>query len=226
MFRKKQMMTMKSLKSIAPLTLGISFLLLAACADPADNVPAASVSTNSSASAASAAAPSNPAAGAKAYAITPENSKVEFTGSKVTGKHDGGFKQFTGEIHTSGSTVSHAKVTIDTTSLYSDNDRLTGHLKSPDFFDTAKFPTAIFETTNVSGTGAGAKVTGNLTLHGITKQITFPANIEVKDDAVTVKADFSIKRFEFDMKYPGKADDLIREDVVLRLDVKATPKQA
>ena len=178
------------------------------------------------ASAASAAAHSNPAAGAKAYAITPENSKVEFTGSKVTGKHDGGFKQFTGEIHTSGSTVSHAKVTIDTTSLYSDNDRLTGHLKSPDFFDTAKFPTAVFETTNVSGTGAGAKVTGNLTLHGITKQITFPANIEVKDDAVTVKADFSIKRFEFDMKYPGKADDLIREDVVLRLDVKATPKQA
>lgn len=213
---------MNSLKQALCLSLALP-LLFAACADPADSVPAASVSTNSSASAT--ASPS-PAAAAKAYAITPENSKVEFTGSKVTGKHDGGFKQFAGEIHTAGNTVSHAKVTIQTDSLFSDNDRLTGHLKSPDFFDTAKHPTAVFETTNISGTGADAKVTGNLTLHGVTKQITFPANIEVKDDAVTVKADFSIKRFDFDMKYPGKADDLIREDVVLRLDVKATPKQA
>ena len=215
------------MKAITSTSLLLGVLLFAACADPSETVPAASISTNSaSASSTTAAADTKPAAGAKAYAITAENSKVEFTGSKVTGKHDGGFKQIQGEVHTTGDTVAHAKVTIDTTSIYSDNDRLTGHLKSPDFFDVQKFPTAVFETTSISGTGDNATVKGNLTLHGVTKEISFPAKIEVNDDAVTVKADFSINRQDFGIKYAGKPDDLIRDGVVLRLDVKATPKQA
>ena len=215
------------MKAITSTSLLLGVLLFAACADPSETVPAASISTNSaSASSTTAAADTKPAAGAKAYAITAENSKVEFTGSKVTGKHDGGFKQIQGEVHTTGDTVAHAKVTIDTTSIYSDNDRLTGHLKSPDFFDVQKFPTAVFETTSISGTGDNATVKGNLTLHGVTKEISFPAKIEVNDDAVTVKADFSITRQDFGIKYAGKPDDLIRDGVVLRLDVKATPKQA
>ena len=210
---------------ILTLTAG---LFLAGCADPSQSVPAASVGTNSSTTTATAAttpSPATPAAG-KAFVIDSNNSKVEFTGSKVTGKHDGGFKQFQGEVRVANGAVSHAKVTIDTTSIYSDNERLTGHLKSPDFFDVAKFPTAVFETTSVSGSGENATVTGNLTLHGVTKPITFPAKIDVKDDSVTVNAEFSINRMDFDIKYAGKADDLIREGVVLRLDVKATPKQA
>jgi polyisoprenoid-binding protein YceI len=202
------------------LTLPVALLL--ACADPSENVPKANVSaTNQSPASSASTAP--PAAG-KVYAITPDNSKIEFTGSKVTGKHDGGFKKFQGEIHASGNSLSHAKVTIDTTSLWSDNNRLTGHLKSPDFFDVAKHPAAVFETSSISGPGENSTVTGKLTLHGITRQISFPAKVAVKDDAVTVAAEFSINRFDFDMKYAGKADDLIRDNVVLRLDIKATPK--
>jgi polyisoprenoid-binding protein YceI len=213
------MMTAKNLL----LSLPVAFLV--ACADPSENVPKANVSaTNQPSTSTAAATSSTPAASAKAYAITPDSSKIEFTGSKVTGKHDGGFKQFQGELHAANGAVSHAKVTIDTTSLWSDNDRLTGHLKNPDFFDVAKYPTAVFETTSVSGAGDNSTVMGNLTLHGITKQISFPAKIAVKDDAVTVAAEFAINRFDFEMKYAGKADDLIRENVVLRLDIKATPK--
>ena len=211
---------MTKIKNLA-LSISIAALLIA-CADPSQDVPAANVSaTNTSSSTASAST-----APASAYIITPENSKIEFTGSKVTGKHDGGFKQFQGEVHVSNGAVAHAKVTIDTTTLWSDTDRLTGHLKSADFFDVEKFPTSVFETTSISGTGDNATVTGNLTLHGITKQITFPAKIAVKDDAVTLAAEFSINRFDFNMKFPGKADDLIRDGVVLKLDVKAAPKQA
>ena len=212
-------LNMKVLKTCL-LTLPIALLL--ACADPAENVPKADVSAADKSATATASPP--PSAAGKAYAVITDASKIEFTGSKVTGKHDGGFKQFQGEIHASGDSVSHAKVTIDTTSLWSDNNRLTGHLKSPDFFDVAKYPTAVFETTSIAGTGDNAKVTGNLTLHGVTKQISFPAKIHVKDDAVTVAAEFAINRFDFDIKYAGKADDLIRNDVVLRLDVKAAPK--
>jgi polyisoprenoid-binding protein YceI len=213
---------MTKIKNLA-LSISIAALLIA-CADPSQDVPAANVSaTNTSSSTASA---STAPVGASAYIITPENSKIEFTGSKVTGKHDGGFKQFQGKVHVSNGAVAHAKVTIDTTTLWSDTDRLTGHLKSADFFDVEKFPTSVFETTSISGTGDNATVTGNLTLHGITKQITFPAKIAVKDDAVTLAAEFSINRFDFNMKFPGKADDLIRDGVVLKLDVKAAPKQA
>lgn len=211
---------MKTLKSFS---LSLSILFFAACADPSENVPAASVGTNSTTT--TAAKPATDAS-AKAYAITSENSKVEFTGSKVTGKHDGGFKDLQGEVHVSNGAVAHAKVTIKTESIYSDNDRLTAHLQSADFFDVEKYPEAIFETTSISPQGDNSTVTGNLTLHGITKPITFPAKVQVKDDAVTIKAEFSINRMDFGMKYPGKSDDLIRDGVVLRLDVKATPKQA
>ena len=200
------------------LTLPIA--LLVACADPSENVPKADVSATNQPVTASAA----PSAAAKTYMISADNSKVEFTGSKVTGKHDGGFKQLQGEIRVNGNAVSQAKVTIDTTSIWSDNDRLTGHLKSPDFFDVQKFPTAAFETTSITGSGDSSTITGNLTLHGVTKQITFPAKIGVKGDQVTVNAEFAINRFDFGIKYPGKTDDLIRENVVLRLDVKATPQ--
>ena len=214
---------MNSLKTFSSV---IGLLFLAACADPADKVPAASVSTNANGPTATAAAiPARKTAPA-AYAITPENSKIQFTGSKVTGKHDGGFKQFTGEVHAADGAVQHAKVTIDTSSIYTDNERLTGHLKTADFFDVAKYPTAVFETTSIAGQGANATITGNLTMHGITKQITFPARIEVKDEVVTLAAEFSINRTDFQMKYTGKADDLIRAGVVLKLDVKATAKKA
>ncbi|MGZ8920602.1 MAG: YceI family protein [Limisphaerales bacterium] len=209
--------------NITKSSLTLAILFLAACADPADKVPAASISTNGGSATISQASAT---AAAKAYVINAENSKVEFTGSKVTGKHDGGFKQIQGEVHTSGNTVAHAKVTIDTTSLHSDNERLTGHLKSPDFFDVAKYPAAVFETTSITGIGDNATVKGNLTLHGVTKEISFPAKINVQDDAVTVKAEFSINRQDFGIKFAGKPDDLIRDGVVLRLDVKANPKQA
>lgn len=200
-------------------------MLIAGCSkNPAENVPAADVKTTTNAAAA---APiSTPAAATRTYVINTADSKIEFTGSKVTGKHDGGFKQFTGEVTAANGKLlpTGNKVSIDTTSIYSDNDRLTGHLKSADFFNVEKFSTATFETMNIETGATNATVTGNLTLHGVTKQISFPANIEVTADAVSVTSEFFFNRFDFDIKYAGKADDLIRKEVVLRLKIKATPK--
>jgi polyisoprenoid-binding protein YceI len=206
----------------------ISILLLAACSNPADNVPAAQVSTATNAPASSAKPESPGTAPAKSFVFGPADSKIGFVGSKVTGRHDGGFTNFVGEFRVLGDKIDGAgnKVVIDTTSLWSDNDRLTGHLKSPDFFNVAQFPTAVFETTAVTPAGTNTTVTGNLTLHGITKQISFPAIVSVRADKVNVRAEFFINRFDFEMKYPGKTDDLIRQEVVLKLDVNATPGKA
>jgi len=146
----------------------------------------------------------------------------------VTGMHKGGFRKFAGEFHVTGGKVAGTgnKVVIDTTSLWADNERLTGHLKSPDFFGVAQHPTAIFETISVAQNTTNFTVTGNLTLHGVKKQISFPADIKVSNDSADVTARFFLDRFDFQMKYPGKADDLIRKEVVLTLNIKATPGKA
>ncbi|HWN96322.1 MAG TPA: YceI family protein [Methylomirabilota bacterium] len=210
------------------LLLAAPLALLVGCSkNPAENVPAAQVesATNATAEAKTGGAPGG---STRSFAFGTNGSSIEFVGSKVTGKHAGGFRNFAGELSIVNGRVADTgnKVVIDTTSLWSDSGRLTGHLKSPDFFDTAKFPTATFTTTSVQQNTTNWTVTGNLTLHGMTKQIAFPADIQVSDDTATTFAQFFLNRFDFEMKYPGKADDLIRQEVVLRLKINAKPGRA
>ena len=164
-------------------------------------------------------------AGGTKYAITPQNSKVEWVGSKVTGSHNGSFEKFTGEIHYANNdpTQSHVKITIDTTSIKADDPKLTEHLKTPDFFDVAKYPDATFESVTIKPggeKGATHTVTGNLKMHGVTKAITFPATISGTGDVATVDATFAINRKDFGINYAGAADNLIRDDVVMKLTIR------
>jgi polyisoprenoid-binding protein YceI len=189
--------------------------LVAGCSDPANNV------TKSTTTEARDTTPTPSAA--SQYTVRAE-SRIDFVGSKVTGKHDGGFKKFAGAIGVAdGKIAGSPEIKIDMKSTWSDNDRLTGHLKSPDFFDVEKFPSSTFTVTGVEPSGEKQTVTGNLTLHGVTKSISFPADIRVSDSEVAVKAEFAINRKDFGIVYPGKPDDLIRDNVVLKLDIKATP---
>jgi polyisoprenoid-binding protein YceI len=203
-------------------------LMLVGCAEnPADSADKAQVSHSTGSPSPAAMATGTPAAiEGKHYTISPDNSKVEWTGSKVTGSHDGGFKKFAGEIVVADNNAekSQVHIDIDVDSIYSDSDKLTGHLKSPDFFDVAKFPQASFHSTEIKKEGEKFNVSGDLTMHGVTNRITFPAEIKTEGDQVSAKAQFSINRMDFGIKYPGKADDLIREEVVIKLDLKPTPK--
>jgi polyisoprenoid-binding protein YceI len=200
---------------------------ITSCSNPADNVPEAKVSSATNANA-EAKSSEVPAAGSRSYVVNPENSAINFVGSKVTGSHNGSFKNFVGELRVANGKLIEAgnKVVIDMTSIEADNARLTGHLKSKDFFNVSEIPTAIFETISIAENATNSTVTGNLTLHGVTKQISFPATIRVSDEVVEVAAEFFINRFDFDIKYPGKPDDMIRKEVVLKLNVKAKPGTA
>jgi len=197
-----------------------TLLLAAACANPAADKPKAV--TDSAAPVASV----SPAAQATKYSITSANSKMQFVASKVTGSHHGSFEKFSGEIDYAGAPEkSRVSITIDTDSVMTDTPDLTKHLKTPDFFDVAKYPQATFVSTDMKPggeKGASHTVTGNLTLHGVTKSITFPATIAVASDAVTVESTFTINRRDFGVNYAGMANDLIRDDVVLTLHVRAT----
>lgn len=166
---------------------------------------------------------------AVAFTLTPE-SKLGFVGSKVTGSHDGGFKKFTGSFQVDVANKKLAAdgkhvVEIDMNSTWSDDDKLTGHLKSPDFFDVEKFPTARFVLTKATETKDGYELSGTLDFHGVKKGITFPATVTVADDekSVSIKAEFAINRTDFGVVFPGRPDDLIREEVVIRFDVVGVP---
>jgi len=197
-----------------------ALLLLAACGDPAANKSRAVTGEAAQPS------PQASAAGAQKYKITPQNSKIEFTASQVAGSHSGSFQKFNGEVDYTGQPeTSRVNVTIDTSSLNADDPKLTEHLKTPDFFDVAKYPTATFVSTAIKSggdKGASHTVTGNLTMHGVTKSVTFPATISASGNAINVDANFSLNRKDFNLNYAGPANNLIRDDVVLTLKINAT----
>lgn len=169
---------------------------------------------------------------AESLAVSPAASKIGFVGAKVTAQHIGEFKDFSGTISMVSGKVEGGQVEFevkpDSVVVDGGLPRLEGHLKSADFFEVEKYPTARFVSTEIKdgsdAVGMTHTVTGNLTMRGTTRSVTFPARIEVADDAVEAKAEFGINRKDFGIEYPGKPDDLIKENVLIQVDLKAPRK--
>jgi polyisoprenoid-binding protein YceI len=164
--------------------------------------------------------------GAATYNFSNDGSEVAFQGAKVTATHDGSFKSFRGNVQLvdNDPTKSTVNVEIDTDSLAIEPAKLAGHLKTADFFDVAQFPKSTFTSTSIrpgGENGATHTISGNLTLHGVTKSITFPAKIRVAGDVIEVDSEFAIKRKDFGIVYPGMPDDLIKDDVLIKLKLRA-----
>lgn len=157
-------------------------------------------------------------------AIDTSMSSINWRAAKVTRAHDGGFGLFEGSVSRQGNELTGVDVTIDTRSVWTDTGRLTNHLKGEDFFDVELYPVAHFVAdtfAQVDSLGATHLVTGNLTMHGVTHGVTFPASIQVLDDKVTATADFIINRRDWEINYDGAADDLVEDHVRLILDITA-----
>jgi polyisoprenoid-binding protein YceI len=167
--------------------------------------------------------------------IDTAHSVVHWLGTKPVGQHEGTFKIANGNLTVDGNTLTAGSFIIDINSL-TDNDlkagegkeKLEGHLKSPDFFDVAKFPAARFEITNVEAVSndstATHKISGNLTLKDSTKNVTFPAAIKITDNSLTATANFNIDRTQWGLFYGNDkslGDKFIRPEVNLKLDIKA-----
>ena len=155
------------------------------------------------------------------FTLSGKNTKIEFTGSKTGGKHEGGFQTVTGTASATGTDPTTLKLTveIDTTSLYTDTPKLTQHLKSPDFFSVKTYPKAKFVVTKVEKAAENFTVTGEFTLLDKTKTISFPARIAVGEDGLTLTSQFEINRQDYGMSFgTGKVND----EVKLKVAVKAT----
>jgi polyisoprenoid-binding protein YceI len=157
-------------------------------------------------------------------------SKVEWTGKKVSGQHHGDVQVKSGALTVDEGKLVGGNFVIDLTSINNLDlegefkGKLEGHLKSPDFFDVENHPEATFEITDVKdGATAGAVViSGNLTIRGVSKNITFDAQVEeASDTAVKATADFNIAREDWGVSYKGQADDLISKEINLKVTLVA-----
>ena len=187
-----------------------------------------------------------------AYTVNTNESKIEWIGTKVSGYHEGEIKLKGGQLMINENNLVGGNFVIDMPTIAvtgpegvdeESNQKLLGHLKSADFFEVEKHPEATFEITSVTpftGTvqdSADARqdsiseykvtdpthtISGNLTIKGITKNVTFPAKVSVTDNSVDALAKFNVDRTQWNVVYPGKTDDLIRNDIHFGIKVKAT----
>lgn len=152
------------------------------------------------------------------------SSKVRFVGAKVTDDHEGTFADFDGALTLADDgKPSKLELTVKVGSLQTEPPDLHKHLLSADFFDAEKFPESTFVSSSIKEAageaGSTHEITGDLTLHGKTNTITFPAKVEITDVSATGNAEFKIDRKLWGIEYPGMKDDLIKDEVLLSLQL-------
>ncbi|WP_345074643.1 YceI family protein [Hymenobacter fastidiosus] len=174
------------------------------------------------------------------YKVQPQLSTLGWVGKKVTGQHNGTIQFKSGDVEVQGSQITGGTFLVDMTSLKvvditdaDTNGKLMGHLRSDDFFSIEKNPTATFKITRITpikGAAAAANnatVAGELTIKGITKPVSFPAKVGVKNGVAAASGTATIDRTLFDIRYGSKSffesigDKAIDNDFTLSFNVIA-----
>jgi len=161
---------------------------------------------------------------ADTYKIDPVHSGVTFAAHHAgAGWVPGRFNQVSGELNIADDLAkSTFSVEIPVDSLDTNNEKRNGHLKSPDFFNAKQYPTISFKSTSVEKTDdTHLKVTGDLTLHGVTKSISFPVELTGTGEFPAgtkrygVRSSFTVKMSEYGIKgMPGAVGDEIELNVM------------
>ena len=171
------------------------------------------------------------------YAIDPAHSQVDF-GIKHMGISNvhGRFaiKEGTVDLDPGNLTDSSVMATIDVTSVDTGVAARDGHLRSPDFFDTAKYPTATFKSTKITKAGDSYDVVGDLSLHGVTKPVTLhmeaPSKEQIGMDKLPHRgftATTTLHRQDFGLTWNGtlkSGDNMLGDDVKMEFDIEAAKK--
>ena len=140
--------------------------------------------------------------------VNTENSTVKWKGSKISSSHEGTVNILKGTLDINHGTLVGGQFSIDMQSLATTdmseeyNKKLDGHLKNEDFFNVSEFPTASITITNaVKGEGNSYKVVADLTIKGITRPISFAADVNVNGKNFLATAKIKIDRTKWDIKY-------------------------
>lgn len=169
--------------------------------------------------------------------VNTKTSTLNWKGSKITGSSHGGTIAIKGgTVEMQKGMVANARVTVDMNSIAVTDDmgadmqdKLIGHLQSPDFFNTVEHGESHFVLKAFKkDERAGYVVSGTLTIKGISNDISFPARAAVNEDKVIIDAKFSFDRAKYDVRYGSGSffdnlgDNMINDDVEMVLHLEAT----
>lgn len=174
---------------------------------------------------------------ATTYKVDASKSELKWNGKKVTGEHYGTISLKEGSFTLDGAKLTAGSFVADMKSIVVEdlkdkeyNGKLTGHLKSEDFFSVEKHPTASFVVTSATPKAAGTfDVTGNLTIKGITKPVSFPVTVTPGKDGAAVKGTIVVDRSKYDMKFRSKSffdvatlgDNMVYDDFTIEVNLVA-----
>lgn len=170
-----------------------------------------------------------------AWDVDTAHSTVEFQVRHFFTQVPGRFNDFSGTIQYDPDQVASSKVefTVQAGSIDTNNDRRDGHLRSEDFFHVEKFPTLSFKSTAVEGSGSDLQVTGDLTIHGVTKSVTIPVEfLGSMDTQRGAKAgfatEFTIDRKDYGVTWNQALDQggaVLGDEVTIEINVEANEQQ-
>ena len=169
------------------------------------------------------------------YTVDGTHSSVTFTVRHLVSQVEGRFKNFAGTIDYDVADPKNSKVdfTVQSDSIFTDNEKRDGHLKGADFFDVAKYPTLEFHSKKVIPRGKNLEVVGEISLHGVKKPITVtvtPLGVSPSPFGGTVagfKTEFEINRKDFGVIWNKSLDSggtMLGEEVNVRILVEAAKK--
>jgi polyisoprenoid-binding protein YceI len=168
------------------------------------------------------------------YKVDTKASKVNWHAKKVTGEHFGTLGIADGNVWVKNDAVTGANIQLDMTSIDVTDltgewkDKLVGHLKSDDFFSVDKHPQANFVIKSLKKSGSGHTVTGDLTIKGITHEISFPAEVKIIDETLTASGTAEVDRTLYDIRYgsgkffEGLGDKVIYDTFEIKFELVAS----
>lgn len=172
------------------------------------------------------------------YILDASKSNIEWLGKKFTGEHSGDLSLKSGQIVLGSHGIASAKFVIDMTTIDCTDmegehaEDLESHLKDDDFFSSVKFPTATIEMISATSlteeaNGNNFDIKANLTIKGITHEISFPAKLNILDHKVEFMAKVVFDRTKWGIKYKSKTiftdlgDKFIYDDIDLKVKLIA-----
>jgi polyisoprenoid-binding protein YceI len=172
------------------------------------------------------------------WVVDPAHSSVEFSVKHMgIANVRGAFKQFDGTMEV-GEDIASARIrgSVDVASIDTNDEQRDEHLRSADFFDVEHYPKIEFECTRIAPIDdESSHVFGNLTMHGITKEIRIEVVLQGTDidpwgnERVGLEGVSAIKRSDFDMKFNqalGSGNMLVGDKVSIMLDISAVKQTA
>ena len=172
-------------------------------------------------------------AAVETYTIDPVHSSVAFSIRHFVSKVPGSFTKFSGTITVDRANLEKSSVeaTIDVASVSTANEKRDAHLKSPDFFDTAKFGTATFKSKSWKKTGEDSfDITCDLTLHGVTKEIVLKTKLLAFGPGMQGaqlsgwEATATLNKADFGVNGPAMLGKALGDDVTVTIGIEADLK--